>query len=675
MLSGMEQILLILFILATATAFILPVTLKIRIILSGLPEKRIDRVFKRFWSALTKVLFQRCTLKNERVWTGIMHVFIFYGALTFDTATVNHTFEGFFPDFFLFGKSSFGLFFSFLVDMFAILVLIGVAFLIFRRFIVRPKAYATTPLDSAAIYILLITATLSYLYFEAFSIIVHPQTERLAFLGGILAGWINNTGISASAAALHFKISWWLHLLIVYGFIAYVPHSKYFHMFAGPFNLFFKDERAMNSLKALNIEESEVFGVEKAVDFTWKDLLDAFSCMECGRCQDACPAFSTDKALSPKMIIFNLREHLLKQKKHIMKKDRETLPSLMDNTYKPDEIWACTTCGSCMHVCPVEIEHIPKIIGIRQSQVLMEGNFPQELNLFFRSMETNSNPWGIGFAERADWMEGLNVKTLNEHSGAEYLLWVGCTGSFDEQGKKITAAMVDILNTAEIDFAVLGKEEKCCGDSVKRLGNEYLFQMMAQENIQLFDKYGIKKIITFCPHGFNVFKNEYPRLIDILPDLSQEQKINLKKIEIIHHTELIACLYREGRLKLNPVENRLLTYHDSCYLGRHNGIIKSPRIILSEALKANLVELDDNKEHSFCCGAGGGLMWTEETQGKRINHMRTEQILKKQPQTVCTSCPFCHTMLLDGLKDKEKENISVLDIAQLVSSCLEKREK
>ncbi|MFC2170084.1 heterodisulfide reductase-related iron-sulfur binding cluster [Acidobacteriota bacterium] len=670
MLTFPEKTIFLLIILATFAAFWIPVIYRFRVIRSGQPEGKAEFSAKRTWGVLAKVFLQKCTLKNERLFTGFIHVFIFYGALSFDTATINHTIEGFIPDFYLFGISNFGLFFSFLVDAFAVLVLMGIIFFIIKRYVVRPKAYATTLLDSGLIYFFIITATLSYLYFECFSIAYHPGTERLAFLGNGLAGLIINSGLSLETLAVHYKISWWLHILIVYIFIAYVPHSKYFHMFAGPLNLFFSPDKSSGELKALDIEKAEVFGVEKASDYSWKDFLDTIACMECGRCQDVCPAFASEKPLSPKMIIFNLRNHLMKEGKKIIARNRDETKPLISDVYTEDEIWTCTTCGACMHVCPVEIKHIPKLIGVRQSQVLMESKFPSELNAFFRNMETNSNPWGIGFSDRANWTDGLNVKLISEHPDVEYLYWIGCSGSFDEEGKKITKSMVSILEKAGINFAILGTEEKCCGDSAKRLGNEYLFQIQAGENIETFKKYHIKKIIVTCPHGYNTFKNEYPRLIDILPDISPEIKEELKKIEVIHHVQLLAKLIRENRLPLKPKSNDLFTYHDSCYLSRHNGIISEPREILQKLSKNKIIEPKNNKEHSFCCGAGGGLMWTEESLGRRINHLRTEEVTQTKTDIAVTSCSFCRAMIQDGLKDQQREDMKVKDIAQLVDEAL-----
>jgi Fe-S oxidoreductase/nitrate reductase gamma subunit len=668
MLSAWEKILFSVIILLTIGAFAYPVYLRLQILRRGRPEERWDAPFRRLGDALAKVFLQKCTLKNERIFTGFMHVFIFYGALTFDTMTINHTLEGYFEKFYLFGDSGFGLFFSLLVDVFALLVLVGVAFFAVRRFIVRPKAYRTTLLDSGLIYFFLIAVTLSYLYFEVFAIASHPECVRLSFLGKFLSSGLG--GLPAGTLAAHFKISWWLHILIVFGFIAYVPHSKYFHMFTGPLNVYFRAPGSSRLIKPIDIEKTEVFGTEKAADLTWKDYLDAFACMECGRCQDACPAFASGKPLSPKMIIFNLEKHLLGQRRKLVSGNRDDLPALFPEVHSEGEIWTCTTCGACQHVCPVEIEHIRKIVGVRQSEVLMQSRFPQELNAFFRNMESNSNPWGIGFATRADWAAGLDVPVMAERGSAEYLLWVGCAGSFDEEGMQIAKAMVTILKKAGLDFAILGTEEKCCGDSARRLGQEYLFQTLAAENIGLFSRYQVKKIITFCPHGYNTLKNEYPRLRGILREIPQEDVARLAEVEVIPHVILIKQLLDGGRLSFRSKNALRLTYHDSCYFGRHNGILEEPRQVIAALAPETFKELKNNHEHSFCCGAGGGLMWTEENLGQRINHLRTDEVIAAGAEVAATSCPFCMNMLKDGLKDKDRVDIKVKDLAQLVAESL-----
>ena len=669
MLSAWEKALFSLVILMTIGGFVYPVYLRLQILRRGKPEFRTGDLWQRLGDTLTKVFLQRCTLKDERVFTGLMHVLIFYGALTFDTMTVNHTLEGYFDKFYLFGNAGFGLFFSLLVDTFALLVLVGVAFFIVRRFLIRPKAYRTTLFDSGVIYALLITVTLSYLYFEAFAIASHPESVRLSFLGKTLAAGLSE--LPAGTLAAHLKISWWLHILIVFGFIVYVPHSKYFHMFTGPVNVFLRSPGSSREIRPLDIEKAEVFGVEKAADLSWKDYLDAFACMECGRCQDACPAFASGKPLSPKMIIFNLEKHLLEQRRKLVGNKRDDLPPLLPDVHTEGEIWTCTTCGACQHVCPVEIEHIRKIVGVRQSEVLMQSRFPQELGTFFRNMETNSNPWGIGFAKRADWAAGLDVPLMAECGSAEYLLWVGCAGSFDEEGAQIAKAMVKIIKKAGLDFAILGTEEKCCGDSARRLGQEYLFQSLAAENAGLFLQYQVKKILTFCPHGYNTFKNEYPKLLGLVPGIPEKDQARLAEIEVIPHVVFLLQLIKAGQLRLRANGLSRLTYHDSCYLGRHNGLITEPREIIGSLGPKDFAELKNNRQHSFCCGAGGGLMWTEEKLGQRINHLRTEEVLASGAEVASTSCPFCLNMLKDGLKDKQRADIKVKDLAQLVADSLE----
>lgn len=673
MLSTLGKCVFAAVILITAWAFLTPLVRRFRIVRAGRPEPRFDDVPKRAARALSKVLLQRCTLKNERLFTGFMHVFIFYGALTFDVMTVNHTVEGFFDGFYLFGKGGFGLFVSALVDTAAILVLAGVLFFAVRRFVIRPKAYATTPGDSALIYAFIVLVTLSYLYFEASAVAFHPETARLSYLGRFLAG-VFPAGPAAATLGAHFRFSWWLHILLVYGFIAYVPHSKYLHMFTGPINLFFRRNTPSGALAPLDLENSESFGLERATDLSWKDGLDAFACMECGRCQDACPAFASGKPLSPKMIMVNLEKHLLGNDAALAAGRRDNLAPLVPGTFTEGEIWTCTTCGACMHVCPVEIEHIPKIVGFRQARVLMESKFPAELVPFFRNIETNSNPWGLGSSKRGDWAEGLDVPLLKDRPGTEYLFWVGCMGSFDDEGKKVARATAALLKAAGTDFAVLGTEEKCCGDAARRLGNEYLFQTLALENLESFRKYGVRKVVTICPHGYNAFKNEYPGLVDRMAGVTDEEKAALKSIEVVSHVELLAGLVGSGAIEVRPRETGVtpFTYHDPCYLGRHNDVLDPPRDLLSRGLGARPKELSKGREHSFCCGAGGGLMWTEESLGSRINHLRTDEIIASGAGLAATACPFCLSMLKDGLKDKGRIDIQVRDIAEIVAANLVK---
>jgi Fe-S oxidoreductase/nitrate reductase gamma subunit len=670
MLSTPEKLIFAALILATAAAFLIPIVRRVRIVLAGAPEDRFRGLGKRFVHAVTKVIFQRCTVRKKRLATGLLHAGLFYGALSFDAMTVSHTLEGFFDGFYLFGTARLGLAFSFAIDVAAFTVMAAVVFLAFRRFAVRPKAYATTKGDSAVIYLLITLATATYLYFEVFSVAHHPGTARWSFLGPWLAGLIGRSGMSSASIASHFKIAWWAHVVAVYGFIAYVPHSKYLHMFAGPFNVFFRRSAPGGELAPLDLEKAEVYGLEKLPDFTWKDDLDAFACMECGRCQDACPAFASDKPLSPKMIVLNMEKALLAGDKALRAKTRGGLPELVPATFTEGEIWTCTTCGACQKECPVEIEHIRKIVGARRSQVLMQSKFPAELNALFRNMETNSNPWGIGFSKRAEWGEALGVRHVKDVPDAEYLFWVGCMGAFDDAGRAIAASLVKVLRAAGVKFGTLGTEENCCGDSARRLGHEYLYQSLARTNIALFKKYGVRRIVTICPHGYNTLKHEYPKLADGVPGLTDEDRAALGTIEVLSHIELIDELIGADRLPLKPGAAGAYTFHDPCYLGRHNGLTREPRAVLCAARGHAPKELRRHGDDSFCCGAGGGLMWTEESLGTRINHLRTDEVIAAGAPLAAAACPFCLTMLRDGLKDKGREDIAVKDVAQIVAEAL-----
>ena len=676
LLSLAEQIILAFVVLATIVVFFIPVIKRVWIIVSCQSENRFDSLLRRFFYTLFRVILQLCTLRNERIWTGLAHIMIFYGALAFDTMTINHVLEGYVDGFYLFGSSAFGLVFSAAVDAFAITVLAGICFFAVKRFVLKPKAYNTSPFDSAWIYTFIFLVTVTYLYYEAILVASHPGEARWAWLSQFIVSKLGLAGLSTAALDLNLKISYWLHTLAVFSFIAYVPHSKYFHMFAGPVNLFFKKHEPSGTIKPLNLETAENFGAEKATDFTWKDALDSFSCVECGRCQDVCPAFSSGKVLSPKMIIYNLENHFLASFGAIRRRKREELKRLVPEVFSEGEIWACTTCGACLHVCPFEIEHPKKLIDLRQNLVLAEGKFPAELRNFFHHLENQANPWGLAAASRLDWAKGLNIKTAADNQSASYLLWTGCFGAYDEQGRKIARAMVTILQAAAVDFAVLGNEEKCCGDSARRLGNEYLFQALAQENLKTLAKYRIKNIITFCPHGYNTLKNEYPALVDILGTFNEEEKEFLKSIRIISHAELLARLLAQGKLPLKKAGSRTrpgqaYTYHDACYYGRHNGLFDQPRQVLKDVLGHELQELQNFREHSFCCGAGGGLMWLEEKPGQHINHLRAQEIIQSGSDLAATACPFCLTMLQDGLRDKGADQIKVMDIAQIVASNLD----
>ncbi|MEN8223651.1 MAG: (Fe-S)-binding protein, partial [Acidobacteriota bacterium] len=582
---------------------------------------------------------------------GIAHIFLLYGSLTFDTISVYHILEGF-------NKNIHPANIHVIIaDFISIGVLLGTLFFIIKRYVVKKSSYTYGTMESPIIYALLITVTLTFLLYEG-AVISYQSTfdESPAFIGKIVAGWV-------PSAWPVVKISWWLHIINVFLFILYVPRSKYMHMFMGPLNITFKSERSTSYLKTVDLETAETFGVTTQEDMSWKDLFDGFACIDCGRCTDYCPAAQTGKELSPKTIITKMRDDLLDEGAKKLKDPEYKIPPLMDRIFTDEEIWSCTTCGACMEVCPVLNEHIPKIIGLRQSRVLMEAKFPEVFNQFFRNLETNSNPWGFGSATRGEWTEGLEVTKAEKNQEAEILYWVGCAGSFDDRNKKVTEAMVSIFNKAGVTYAVLGGEENCCGDPARRAGNEYLFQIMATQNIEILMKYNFKKIVTTCPHCLSTFKNEYE-------DVARLTGAEFKMPEVVHHSEYINELISEGKLSIKKDNTTTVTYHDPCYLGRHNKTYSEPRNVI-KSTGPDIKEMKNNKDHSFCCGGGGSLMWAEEDQGERINHVRTDEVLATGTDTLCTSCPYCTTMLSDGIKDKEKEGqVKVKDIAEIIAESM-----
>jgi len=478
-------------------------------------------------------------------------------------------------------------------------------------------------------------------------------------------GWqISKLFVSSEASVYSTKILhvvfWWIHLLLAFGFMGYVAYSKLLHLITSPLNQFFRSFAPAGEVKPIpDIENQETFGVAKLQDFTWKQLLDTDACTRCGRCQDNCPAYLSEKPLSPKKVIQDLKDHLTSQAKSLGKGEdaEKEISPIAGNVISEDELWACTTCGACQQACPVLVEVIDKVVDLRRYLVLIESKFSPEVKLFFKNMETNYNPWTIGFATRADWAKDLDLKTVAEKGDVDYLLFVGCAGSFDERNRKVTRSLVRLLQKAGVNFGILGTEEICCGETARRMGNEYLAQILMQQNIELFNKYGIKKIITSCPHCFNTFKNEYHQFEG--------------KYQVFHHTEFLWSLFKEGKLRFKTGVEMTATYHDSCYLGRHNNIYDAPRKLLGSIQNTSLVEMEKTKEKSFCCGAGGGRMWMEETIGTRINHMRIDQVASTGASVVATACPYCLTMLGDGIKEKGMESkMAVYDLAELLEKAL-----
>lgn len=478
-------------------------------------------------------------------------------------------------------------------------------------------------------------------------------------------------------------------MFIVFGFLVYIPNSKHMHLLAVHPNTYFSSLKPIGAqIEKIDLEDEDLteLGVARIESFTWKQLLDSFACGECGRCMANCPANISGKPLNPKHFISHqLKDHLL-EKGAVLKakgltstgdENAEALAEIAENDPQAaeilqksligdivteEEIWSCTTCMSCQVQCPVANEHVNKIVNMRQSLVMMDSNFPQELQTSFRNVENNANPWGIGYTERANWAADLDIKLMSESENVDYLFWVGCAGSFDSRAQKVTVAVSKILKAAGVNFAILGTEEKCCGDFVRRSGNEYLFQTAAIENVEILNNYNVKKIITTCPHCLNTLKNEYPEFGG--------------NYEVIHHTKFIEQLIKDGKLALNKnadIEPQRIVYHDSCYLGRYQQEFDAPRALFNMVPGVQLVEMDRHHNKSFCCGAGGGRMWMEEQNDQRVNNLRVEQALDKNAEAIGANCPFCITMMEDGIKDKvdtDKQTVRVFDPAELIAKMI-----
>jgi len=474
-------------------------------------------------------------------------------------------------------------------------------------------------------------------------------------ISGILTLVFGLGSLPHSSLVIGYEIFYFIHIGTILGFLIYIPGSKHLHLLAAVPNVFFKRLEVEKAVVKTDIddEDAETFGLGKISELNWHNVLNLYACTECGRCEELCPASNSDKPLSPKKIIHDLKVDLLDQS-HLLLTDKkdEIQPIMRENSEVTDDIlWACTTCRCCEDICPVSIEHLDFVFEIRKYQVLMQANFPTEMQETFSNIENQTNPWGFSADSRADWCKDMDVPLMAEKSKAKVLWFVGCAGSFDDRGKKISQATARVLQKAGVDFAILGPEESCNGDMARRAGNEYLAQMMIMQNVETFGQYKFDTILTGCPHCFNTIKNEYP-------GFGADYKV-------IHTVDYFDSLIKEGRLNINAKDFGSLTFHDSCYLGRWNNIYESPRRILKKVNTGSLIEMDRTKSKGFCCGAGGARMFMEETIGKRINNMRADQVIESGAAAVAASCPFCATMLNDGILETDKQ-IPVKDIAEII---------
>ena len=671
----------------------------------GAKENRFDNPGERLRRTLKYAIAQVRMRRYPLAGAAHMLIFLGFGVLLLRTLILwGRGFDESF-DFWIFGTDDLlGKFYSFLKDLFAVLVILGTLVFVYYRVIKRlPRM--TLSGEGLLILGIILTMMLADILYDGASLARSDPGFRIEEPAGSTASIVLSVLPDTVLAVLR-HLGFWTHSMLVLIFLNLLPYSKHFHVITGIPNIYLQNLNTPGRLSPIEdidgkLEREETLGVRRINQFSWKSILDFYTCTECGRCSDHCPATKTGKKLSPKHLTLDLRDFLYKHESALVVKS-EPRPSgsgsfepgaqatggdppqspldkgggavvpegagtngegegngahaidLVGGVIDPEVLWACTTCRACEQECPVFISYVDKIVDMRRYLVQERGEFPQQLQSAFRGLETNANPWNFAAADRANWAEGMSVKTLSEYPDAPVLFWVGCMPSFDERAKKITKATARLMQKAGVDFAILGGEEQCTGDPARRAGNEYLFQMFAKANVEVLNNYGVekKKIVTTCPHCFNTLLNEYP-------DFGG-------RYEVIHHTTFLAELFAQGKLKATKRVEKKVVFHDSCYLGRYNEVYDAPREAL-RSIGLTLVEPSATRDRGMCCGAGGAQMFKEEEHGTgRVNVLRTEQLLETQPDAVATACPFCMRMLTDGLAEKGRESVPQLDIAEML---------
>lgn len=677
-----QPVLFTIILIMSLLAFVASCVARFRLTALGKQENRIDQPARRLWHMLVYAFGQKRVVTG-RYKFGFNHFLIFWSFLVLLLANGEFLFSGVFPNAAeqLHGMAFFPAL-AFIFDIVSFLTLVVILLAVGRRLFFPPKYIEARSRD--AFIILGMIAGLMIAFFISHAAetamglqhlngpVVTGQYFNTSHFYGITGGIGSARSVMPITGGLAYLMRdvpygtlhmvavtfWWLHAVILLAFLNYLPYSKHMHILTAIPNCFLRRFGKANVLPREEFTEGKTFGVGAVDGFTWKDLFDSYSCTECGRCQDVCPASNTGKPLSPKDVVHDIKMNLLENGPRLQHGQPPTCPLIGEGegSVSEEALWACTSCGACMEVCPVFIEQMPKILQMRRSLVEEHAQFPEELLNLFENMEQRSNPWGIAPAERTKWTAELDVKPFSEET--EYLFFVGCAGAFDSRSKQVTLAMAQILDEAGVSWGILGRDEKCCGDSLRRLGNEYVFDRMAQENVKLFKERGVKKIITQCPHCFSTLKNDY-------------RQYGLE-VEVLHHSEVIDGLIKSGKLKLKPgAEFGNVVFHDSCYLGRHNDVYEAPRAVAEAATGQAPAEMARSRNNAFCCGAGGGRMWMEENTGTRINLERVKEALREKPDTVCVSCPYCLTMFEDGLKDEgADEKVHVRDIAEMVAATL-----
>ena len=670
-----QRLIFTLVVVSVTGYFFLKQALKLyKYLKAGNPENRFDKPAERLGDVLIFAMGQKRLLK--RPYGGIMHALIFWGFCVLAIANATLILRGFFGMGFnlpLLGPEALlGPAYSFIKEIFIALVMVGVFMAVYRRLVIRPK-FPEPSTDALLILGLIWSLMVVELLWGAADVAAHIPTATSADAYNALVRFHPVTGplsmaltavVGDDPATLNTirEVAWYINLVLVLGFGAYLPYSKHLHIITGIPNVYFNKKRPYGELTKLDLE-AEQYGTSTLDQFTWKNYHDWLSCTECGRCTSVCPAYASDKPLHPKKISEQLREELVDHGQKVLDKraGKEVEFRILQNeltAVSEEALFACTTCRACEQACPVFIEYVQEIVDMRRYLVQVENRFPQEVQRAFKNMENNSNPWGIGFSQRADWTKGLDIKEMADEPGEiDVLYWVGCAGSFDERNKKVSMALVKIMRAAGLKFAILGKEEGCSGDPARRIGNEFLYQVLAQQNVETMNRYNVKRVVAACPHCFNTIKNEYPQFGgDYI---------------VQHHSQLIQDLMKEGKIQVKFGQAKDVTYHDSCYLGRYNDIYEQPREVLA-ATGVELEEMDMSRERGRCCGAGGGRMWMEE-HGVKVNDMRLDDALRlpKKPKMIASACPFCLTMMSDavGRKDLAGE-IDTRDIAEIVADAL-----
>ena len=630
------------------------------------PEVRWDHPAARLKHTFTVAFAQTKILRDKTA--GPIHIAIFWGFLVLLFTAAESVVQGFVPSFSLSFLGPLYTIITFSTDLFCIVILLAIVGSFFRRFILRIKRLqmdGSEKYDAMVVLIAIFIIVTSLFLMNASHHYLYPFEKWSAKPFSNAASGMFNW----QTATIVYETCWWVHILLIFAFMNYLPYSKHLHVYTSILNDFFSPINIPNKLEKIDFEAEgvEKFGISDIEDFGWKTLFDGYTCTHCGRCDSVCPANITGKVLSPRSIIIETRDRLfdkapimIKQQTFPESRITEAEQAILDKKFIGDynsieALWQCTTCGACMQECPVTIEHVPAIIGMRRSLVMMESNFPPLLQSTFSNLENNATPWAFSASERADWAEGLNIATAANKQDFDVLFWVGCAGSFDDRAKKVSVAFAKLLQIAGVDFAILGTEEQCTGDTARRAGNEYLADMLVKANVETLNGYNVKKIVTFCPHCFNTLKNEYP-------DFGGNY-------EVVHHTQFLKDLIAQGKLKMKPIADDWndVVYHDSCYLGRYNQEYDAPRNIIESIPGMKLKEVPRSHDKGLCCGAGGSQMFLEETEGKRVNIERTEELLATDPNTIAVNCPFCMTMITDGVKDKDKvDEVAVLDIAEIL---------